>query len=486
MTGDTLHGDDVKVLFGADSDFQIYHRASNGNSYVHETGGGDLLLQGVDVKIRTSSDGENMVHCVENGAVNLYHNGSQKLATTSTGIDVTGTVTADGLVTQGDLTFTNGNPLIVGGDTDGSLAIGGYLTNSGANVTMYGPTATNANDMTFRANTTKWMEYDHSLGAISLTGNVGIGTSSPTSGYKLDVSGNLIFSSANPEIRLNAGGAWIGNANTANTLTLNTSALERMRIDSSGNVLVGGTSYEGSSSSNASSAYISSGGFIAASVTNDFGMLVNRTGSDGDLMAFRKDGSTVGSIGVAGGAAYISGPSNGVRFTGTTIAPSNNTGGIADGAIQLGYSTDRFKDLYLSGGVYLGGTGAANKLDDYEEGTWTPTMHSGGSLINNKAIYTKIGNVVSLYLYVQTSSAQNGTQFRIGGLPFTATSTNYYAGGSLGYCGNLNTSTWCQPLVINNGTYIYFHRNNGGAHVYNNDVPTSTPLIIQMTYTTNS
>ena len=125
-------------------------------------------------------------------------------------------------------------------------------------------------------------------------------------------------------------------------------------------------------------------------------------------------------------------------------------------------------------------------LDDYEEGTWTPTMHSGGSLINNKAIYTKIGNVVSLYLYVQTSSAQNGTQFRIGGLPFTATSTNYYAGGSLGYCGNLNTSTWCQPLVINNGTYIYFHRNNGGAHVYNNDVPTSTPLIIQMTYTTNS
>ena len=35
-------------------------------------------------------------------------------------------------------------------------------------------------------------------------------------------------------------------------------------------------------------------------------------------------------------------------------------------------TTFRFKDLYLSGGVYLGGTGSANQLDDYEEGTWTP------------------------------------------------------------------------------------------------------------------
>jgi hypothetical protein len=38
------------------------------------------------------------------------------------------------------------------------------------------------------------------------------------------------------------------------------------------------------------------------------------------------------------------------------------TGGVAS----------RFKDLYLSGGVYLGGTGGENLLDDYEEGTWTP------------------------------------------------------------------------------------------------------------------
>jgi hypothetical protein len=48
---------------------------------------------------------------------------------------------------------------------------------------------------------------------------------------------------------------------------------------------------------------------------------------------------------------------------------------LRDAAIDIRcrYSA-RFKDLYLSGGVYLGGTGSANKLDDYEEGTWTPVL----------------------------------------------------------------------------------------------------------------
>ena len=74
---------------------------------------------------------------------------------------------------------------------------------------------------------------------IDSSGNVGIGTSSPTSGYKLDVSGNIILSSANPEIRFNGGGGWIGNAATANTLTLNTSGLERVRVNNNGDVGIG-------------------------------------------------------------------------------------------------------------------------------------------------------------------------------------------------------------------------------------------------------
>jgi hypothetical protein len=50
-----------------------------------------------------------------------------------------------------------------------------------------------------------------------------------------------------------------------------------------------------------------------------------------------------------------------------------------DGATNLGIASKRFDDLFLSGGVYLGGTGAANLLDDYETGTWTPVLNKSGT-----------------------------------------------------------------------------------------------------------
>ena len=78
--------------------------------------------------------------------------------------------------------------------------------------------------------------------------------------------------------------------------------------------------------------------------------------------------------------------------------------------MDIGSSSKRFKDLYLSGGAYLGGTGAANKLDDYEEGTWTPT--SGGSgkcnlFIQARCYTLKLGRKVtdnSRPFYLQAGS----------------------------------------------------------------------------------
>ena len=60
----------------------------------------------------------------------------------------------------------------------------------------------------------------------------------------------------------------------------------------------------------------------------------------------------------------------GVGVGGDNLYPTNGSGNSTDGALDIGDATARFKDLYLSSGVYLGGTGAANKLDDYEEGTY--------------------------------------------------------------------------------------------------------------------
>jgi hypothetical protein len=90
----------------------------------------------------------------------------------------------------------------------------------------------------------------------------------------------------------------------------------------------------------------------------------------------------------------------------------------------------RFKDLYLSGGVYLGGTGAANKLDDYETGTWTPTALSyDGTMTVTSATYVKVGKLVTVKANVSFDATADGSGVNISGLPFTTTGTAKANGG---------------------------------------------------------
>ena len=95
MTGALDFGDNVKANFGASDDLQIWHSAGVG-SYIKDAGEGQLYLQGSDWIILEDTDGNNMVACQDGAAVTLYHNGAAKLATTSTGVDITGAVTVNG------------------------------------------------------------------------------------------------------------------------------------------------------------------------------------------------------------------------------------------------------------------------------------------------------------------------------------------------------------------------------------------------------
>jgi hypothetical protein len=119
--GDATFADSAKAIFGAGSDLQIYHDGLN--SYINDTSGtGNLYVASNQLIINNSPNNENMARFAEDGAVTLYNNGSTKLATTATGIDVTGTVTADGLITNtaGTSNFiagvNAGNSIIAGGN----------------------------------------------------------------------------------------------------------------------------------------------------------------------------------------------------------------------------------------------------------------------------------------------------------------------------------------------------------------------------------
>jgi hypothetical protein len=136
-------------------------------------------------------------------------------------------------------------------------------------------------------------------------------------------------------------------------------------------------------------------------------LTVNRLSTDGTIASFEKDGTTVGSIACKSGSMYIGSnltPSF-IKFSTNTLQPCTSVGGDSDNTLQLGDSNNRFKDLYLSGGVYLGGTVAANLLDDYEEGTWTPTVAGGtAGYTVQTGRYTKIGNIVRLRCAIKLSS----------------------------------------------------------------------------------
>ena len=204
------------------------------------------------------------------------------------------------------------------------------------------------------------------------------------------------------------------------------------RFDASGNLLVGTTSTIPYTFSSGTGAGITSTGTVMAGATAE-AALFNRIGSDGSIVNFYKAGTIVGSIGTNGGVPYLSGPlAGGIKLsyydaTYGLIFPVTTTGAIADGTHDLGYSAARFRDFYLSGGVYLGGTGAANLLDDYEEGTWTPT-HSGMNAVGAVTVsgtYTKVGRKVHITgkISAVTSLApvyDGGSRFQ--SLPFTGAS----------------------------------------------------------------
>jgi hypothetical protein len=130
---------------------------------------------------------------------------------------------------------------------------------------------------------------------------------------------------------------------------------------------------------------------------------------------------------------------------------------LRDDAIDFGNYNNRFKDLYLSGGVYLGGTGSANKLDDYEEGTYTATLDfTSGSVgySNNTLTYTKIGRVVWVHgrvLLNSVSSPSGGLGIT---LPFTVSSSGYSRYSHL-------TASWYVLDVPNNTVQANFTVESG-------------------------
>jgi len=117
--------------------------------------------------------------------------------------------------------------------------------------------------------------------------------------------------------------------------------------------------------------------------------------------------------------------------------------------------------------IYIGGTGSANKLDDYEQGTWTATFPNGSggdqAVGTNLCEYAKIGRWVYAFCYLNISGSppDNGTAWNIGGLPFGTgiSGITHHGFGAVTYVGGNSYSQW-KPLVTSSAR-VYFHRTDG-------------------------
>ena len=188
--------------------------------------------------------------------------------------------------------------------------------------------------------------------------------------------------------------------------------------------------------------------------------------------------TSAGSIKTQGTDILLGTADTGIRFYDQTssIYPVNVTSSSdRDNAVDLGHPSVRFKDAYLSGGAFLGGTATANKLEDYETGSWTPTIVLGSLTIAviEAANYTKIGNVVVLQAYLTLANNGDSTLMNVGGLPFvnggTGGNANQYSMGVVAHQTGANTAEMKYCRTQSNASYVSFYK-KASTHIAQSDV----------------
>lgn len=498
--------DDVYIRLGTGNDLKIWHNAG-ANSYIRNESG-NLLIE-------SNGSGADAIEVVAGGEVNLFHNGTKKLETTSDGTKVTG-----------NLTVTTGNSILTN-SSQGQLTIKGGATYPGGAIKFAGGQsgATDQGTIIFYAGTDTSLETRFRIqadGRVQIpndTGKYECGSSGDLQIYHDGTDSHIDFKSGQLNIRPeNTAGSYedgiIVKQNDAVELYYNDS--KRLSTTSTG-IQVENSTATGITVVSANDA---DGGIYFNDGANQGAVIYQH---DGNYMDFRVNGSekvrieSSGSMLFLDGAKVHFGGANNVGGdlqiwhdgTGNNSYIANGTGNlvlsnsnvdtksislygdaglteelahfIQGGAVQLFHNDVKTFETKSGGITVIGDIGFANsgsgidfganshasgmsseKFDDYEEGTWTPDFYYHTSVSNVAGHYTKIGRMVYAYFTGNYWSAASDQQY-ISNLPFTSSNNSGGNGGVARGYQNFDIENGPIYYVELNATKLYFYKNNGVA-----------------------
>ena len=489
----------ASLRLGNSQDFYLNHNGTD-SFIINNTG--DLYIRDLngDVHIQ-GKDNEESIIAKADGAVELYHDNSKKLETTSSGVTVTGAVNASS-VTLGDNNkafFGTGSDLQVYHDGSNSYVAnttGTLLLQSTATTTVKGTTVQFEN-----AAGTEVLLKAVQDGAVELYHNNS--KKFETSSTGASVSGNLDLSADNYKLRLGGG----------NDIEIYTDGSHSYLNNENGNWYIHGSTGSNSQEilirpkqGEQSIRAIADG---AVELYHDNGIRLTTTSTGINVTQAGSGSVSTFSHGGGAGGVRIAGPA---ASSGANLIFANNfNSSVSDEwAIQLNGSADdltfleggaggteriRFLD---TGGITFGGdTATANALNDYEEGiiTFAP-VNTGVSFSSTyKGRYTKIGELVTVSGYLVLSSHTGSGNTLNVQLPFTsaANSEGYYSRGvGATFARYMNFPANYQNMVAYVGggeAYVRFFmtRNAGGSadwhQMTHNNITSNTAIYFNVCYT---
>jgi hypothetical protein len=376
--GDLTLGDNDKAIFGAGSDLQIYHDSATNHSIITESGTGNLLLQADNLVLQKANGGNNYLKATANAQVDLYYNNAIKLATTSTGVDVTGVITTDGMTTSANINFGDDDKAVFGAGSDLQIYHNGtdsFIDETNASGWLYirgnnTVIGKYTGETYFKGITDGAVELYHDNSKKFETTSTGVDVTGTVTADGLAVDGNASITASLPTFTITGQGRVNGfeiagtsgdtklTEKSNNGIEFGTNNTTRVTITSGGDVALG------NSVANTVSNYNNQpgGGFVASDSHFEFATTSNRApveigknnANDGQLVVLRKQNTTVGSIGVNGGHPYIGKTNTGFIFNQANdqINPARaDNGNTRDNVIDLGSSGARFDDIFATNGT---------------------------------------------------------------------------------------------------------------------------------------